>query len=371
MGLCPRCVLSTVYDDLNSNDHPSLNHGRAAGRCPAIETLNAQVKGFKFVELLGRGGSGWTFLALQESLDRQVAVKVMHRIAGNKETVTRFRHEAESLARLNHPGIVTVHDSGVTEDFLYLVMEYVAGPTLRRRLQAGPLTVPQALAVTHQICEAVENAHAAGILHRDIKPENILFESNAVDAKAKVTDFGIAKILTGVREQALTATGMIAGTPFYMAPEQHQSQDQVGFQGDVYSIGVVLYEMLTGQLPLGRFPAPSQLTNCSKAVDRAVFQALQNQPKNRTASSRLLAESLDGTSTRFAWWRWLVAAALLALVLFVGFSLLHDETTQDTPTGIVPKTVQPDKSKVDSDNPFLKNWPVEAAPSKAKSQTVK
>lgn len=292
MGLCPHCLLSTTVDELQVGDHPSLSQGPGAGRCPRLDELNEQIAGFRFTELLGRGGSGWTFLAIQESLARQVAVKVLHRVEGNEAVVVRFRREAESLARLNHPGIVTVHDFGVTESFLFLVMEFVPGPTLRQRLRSGHLSAKQSLDIAAQVCSGVQCAHEAGILHRDIKPENILFESNDSDASVKVADFGIAKLLTGAAEPSLTMTEMVAGTPFYMAPEQNYNSDPVGPRSDVYSIGVVLYEMLTGLLPLGRFPAPSRLSTCNRAVDAAVFRALQNQPMDRTPTVQALAVDL-------------------------------------------------------------------------------
>ena len=369
LGLCPRCVLSTAVEGLNQTDHPSLSHGQA-GRFPSLDDLNTQVAGFKFVELLGRGGSGWTFLALQETLNRQVAVKVIHRDIAKQDAAARFRREAESLAKLNHPGIVTVHDFGVSDSFLYLVMEYVAGPTLRQRLIRRSLTVPQSLEIASQICASVQCAHEAGILHRDIKPENILFESNDPKARIKVADFGIAKLLSGAREQPMTFTGVVAGTPFYMAPEQNHQNDPVGPRSDVYSIGVVVYEMLTGQLPMGRFPAPSRLVDCSRSVDGAVFQALQSQTADRTPSVERLAEQLDNDSSFAGVWK-TVAIALAVLSIVAG--VIAFLATRDFGDGVrsddKPSTQLSNESEAgnssatnpsaEDENPFLRKWPAE------------
>jgi len=186
MGLCPVCLLDDIAEQVVGV------HG--VQRCPTIKQLNEQIKGFQIVELLGKGGAAWTFLAVQESLSREVAVKVMYRNSNWKDSSARFQREAESLAKLNHPRIVTIHDFGSTEDFHYLIMEFVPGPTLRRRINTLRPNVQQSLNIASQICEAVQYAHDAGILHRDIKPENILFTSEARDAQVKVADFGIAQI---------------------------------------------------------------------------------------------------------------------------------------------------------------------------------
>ncbi len=365
LGLCPRCVLSTAVDGLNQTDHPSLSRGQNAGRLPSLDDLNTQVAGFKFIELLGRGGSGWTFLALQKTLNRQVAVKVMHRDIGNEDAVTSFRCEAESLAKLNHPRIVTVHDFGVSDSFMYLVMEYVAGPTLRQRLIRRPLTVPQSMEVASQICAGVQCAHQAGVLHRDIKPENILFESNDAASKIKVADFGIAKLLNGTREESMTFTGVVAGTPFYMAPEQNHRNDPVGPRSDVYSIGVVVYEMLTGHLPLGRFPAPSKLVDCSRSIDIAVFQALQSQTDARTPSVQRLAAQLDADSGPAqllkAGVMGLAAIVMIAcaIVFLWATNFGDDAGTGDKSTVESSATLEPVDPPVVEENPFLRNWPVE------------
>ena len=310
-----------------------------ADRCPTIEHLTQQIPGLRFIELLGRGGSGWTFLATQESLSRQVAVKILPRRETRLDnSVARFRQEAESLAKLNHPSIVTVHDFGVADDYLYLTMEYVAGPTLRHRMQAGKMSVQRVLDVAQEICDAVQCAHDAGILHRDIKPENILFVSNDADAKVKVADFGIARLLTSERNDQLTMTGMLVGTPFYMAPEQNEIDGGVEQRSDVYSIGVVVYEMLTGRLPLGRFPAPSEFCDCSPQVDHAVWAALENRPVDRMRSPHLLAAQLAATDIRRRGRTWTLPvvfalftlASLCAIAIGIGWLMTHSQTINNS-----------------------------------------
>src|SRR5205814_3527182 len=163
----------------------------------------------------------------------------------------RFSREGLLLARLSHPNIVTLHDFGQANGFFYLLMEFVDGVNLRQAMKAGRFTPGQALAVVPRICEALQYAHNEGVLHRDIKPDNILLDTRG---RVKIADFGIAKLLAeAVAENPLTGSGASLGTPHYMAPEQIEKPNAVDHRADIYSLGVVFYEMLTGELPLGRF----------------------------------------------------------------------------------------------------------------------
>src|ERR1019366_5999138 len=160
----------------------------------------------------------------------------------------RFTREAQALARLNHPNIVTVYDFGETNGLYYLLMEFVDGMSLRQLLQSRKLAPEEALVIVPSICEALQYAHEQGIVHRDIKPENILLDKQG---RVKIADFGIAKLLgTDGKVESLTGEQGVVGTPHYMAPEQVEKPSIVDHRADIFSLGVVFYEMLTGELPL-------------------------------------------------------------------------------------------------------------------------
>jgi len=357
MGLCPACLLDDIAEPVVGA------HG--VQRCPTIKQLNEEIKGFQIVELLGKGGAAWTFLAVQESLSREVAVKVMYRNSNWKDSSARFQREAESLAKLNHPRIVTIHDFGSTEDFHYLIMEFVPGPTLRRRINTLRPNVQQSLNIASQICEAVQYAHDAGILHRDIKPENILFTSEARDAQVKVADFGIAQIFASGEFEALTHTGLVSGTPYYIAPEQNCGLNLASPRSDVFAIGVVLYELLCGRLPIGNFPRPSEFCYCNRNVDAAVLKALQNRPEKRTADPRSLASQLNQS---FSWLRWTAVTSACLMVLSVVAWLVffsNPNSTSDPTVPGIPTTNQVEPSEAPlSDSPQHDRSPNQPSTSK-------
>lgn len=223
---------------------------------------------------------GFVFKARQPKLNRLVALKILpHSLAADPAFAERFTREGRVLAQLNHPNIVTIHDFGQANGLFYLLMEFVDGVNLRQAMQAGRFTPAQALAVVPKICEALQYAHNEGILHRDIKPENVLIDGKG---RVKIADFGIAKLVgdaeTGVR---LTASGAAFGTPHYMAPEQIEKPSEVDHRADIYSLGVVFYEMLTGELPLGRFAPPSQKSDADPRLDEVVFRTLEKEPARR------------------------------------------------------------------------------------------
>jgi serine/threonine protein kinase len=242
----------------NLDQEPSATGTYSPGFIPpSLEELAQQFPQLEILELLGQGGMGIVYKARQPRLDRLVALKILPAEAGRDLAFAeRFVREARALAKLSHPSIVTVYDFGESGGRFYLLMEFVDGVNLRHLLQEQRLTPEQALTIVPQLCEALQYAHEQGVVHRDIKPENILLDKRG---HVKIADFGLAKLLgPKVADSALTGSQQIMGTPHYMAPEQWERPQSVDHRADIYSLGVVFYEMLTGELPLGRFAPPSQ-----------------------------------------------------------------------------------------------------------------
>ncbi|HCO95761.1 MAG TPA: hypothetical protein DIU00_17750, partial [Phycisphaerales bacterium] len=250
---------------------------------PEPEELARQFPQLEILELLGQGGMGVVYKARQRQLDRLVALKILPpQIGLNEAFAERFTREARSLARLSHPRIVMIYDFGHTEAGLYyFLMEFVDGTDLRRIIQTGELSASEALTIIPQICEALQYAHEEGIVHRDIKPENILLNKKG---QVRIADFGLAKLLdrpaTGPTS-TLTKVGQQMGTPHYMAPEQIEHPSEVDHRADIYSLGVVFYEMLTSELPLGRFDPPSQKAHVDLRLDNVVLRTLEKEPDRR------------------------------------------------------------------------------------------
>jgi tRNA A-37 threonylcarbamoyl transferase component Bud32 len=246
----------------------------------------------EIVELIGHGGMGVVYKARQPKLDRFVALKILPQsLAADAAFAERFNREARVLARLNHPGIVTVFDFGQSGGFFFLLMEFVDGVNLRQAMQAGHFSPQQALYLVPKICDALQFAHNEGVLHRDIKPENILLDTRG---RVKIADFGIAKLVGEPKENmTLTAIGMAVGTPNYMAPEQLEHPQDVDQRADIYSLGVVFYEMLTGELPIGRFAPPSQKSAVDPRVDEVVLHALEKEREKRYHSAGEVKTSVE------------------------------------------------------------------------------
>jgi predicted Ser/Thr protein kinase len=227
---------------------------------------------------IGKGGMGSVYRAEHERLEREVALKVLpSALSQDKEFVKRFEREARVLAKLHHPNIVAVYDMGSQGELCYLVMEFVDGTNLRTLLAQKRLPPEEALKLVPRLCEALEAAHELGVVHRDIKPENILIDKHG---HPKVADFGLAKIVKG-EGTLLTRTSVSMGTPGYMAPEQMAQTKLVDHRADIYSMGVVLYEMLTGELPIGHFPPPSKQVQVDVRLDNVVIKALEHNPELR------------------------------------------------------------------------------------------
>ena len=248
---------------------------------PPVEKLVAQFPELEILHLVGHGGMGAVYQARQVNLDRIVALKVLSpRLSRDPAFAERFLREARTLAKLSHPNIVTVFDFGQAGEFYYLTMEFVDGVNLRDTISANLLEPAEALAIVPQVCDALQYAHDNGVVHRDIKPENILIAKNG---SIKIADFGLAKLLVATPEQfTLTGTRQVLGTRNYMAPEQIETPDSVDHRADLYSLGVVFYELLTGELPLGRFSLPSEKSkSISSRLDDVVMRTLEKDPGRR------------------------------------------------------------------------------------------
>jgi tRNA A-37 threonylcarbamoyl transferase component Bud32 len=246
---------------------------------PTPQQLSARFPLLDFVELLGKGGMGAVYKARQRGLDRVVAVKILPPEVGRDPAFAeRFTREAKALAHLNHPNIVTVYEFGQVDGLYYLVMEFVDGVNLRQAIQSGSLAPKDALAIVPQICDALQFAHDEAVVHRDIKPENILIDKRG---RVKIADFGLAKLLGQEPIHQLTAAHQVMGTLRYMAPEQMEGARDVDHRADIYSLGVVFYELLTGQIPMGRFDPPSKKVPVDVRLDEVVLRTLEREPQRR------------------------------------------------------------------------------------------
>jgi tRNA A-37 threonylcarbamoyl transferase component Bud32 len=296
--------------------------------------------------LVGRGGMGVVYKARQKQLDRLVALKILPtNVSRDAAFSERFSREAKALARLTHPNIVTVHDFGQTDGLFFFVMEFVDGMNLRQLLDTGKLSPKEALAIVPQICDALQYAHDKGIVHRDIKPENILL---AKDGTVKIADFGLAK-LVGVEAKDLTITSArdVIGTPLYMAPEQIEHPQDVDHRADIYSLGVVFYQMLTGELPIGRFAAPSRKVRIDVRLDEVVLRALEKEPEHRyqhasdvkTQVETILttpapSSAAPSAARQFAFYSWWVGGVdYKSKTTLWGVPLVHVATGIDPRTG--------------------------------------
>ena len=195
-------------------------------------------------------------------------------------SIHRFEREARLLAKLSHPNVVAVYDFGLAGKFLYFTMDFVDGSSLRQMLKSKRLIPSEAVKLFLQLCDGLQHAHQSGVIHRDIKPENLLVDK---EAHLKIADLGLAKLIGGAdaSNEWKTPNSRRMGTLHYMAPEQFESPQAVDHRADIYSAGVVLYEMLTGELPLGRFPAPSEKAKVDSSLDKVLFRALEKDPARR------------------------------------------------------------------------------------------
>jgi serine/threonine protein kinase/ligand-binding sensor domain-containing protein len=267
------------------------------------EQIGRRLGAYQIVEQIGRGGMATVFKAYQPSMDRYVAIKILpSHYTEDESFVARFTQEARTLARLEHPHILPVHDYGEQEGTTYLVMRYVRAGTLKDLIdREGPMEVQEAARILGQVGSALDCAHSQGVVHRDIKPSNILIDQ---DGNTFLTDFGIAKLVAETAQ--LTASGAIIGTPAYMSPEQGMGQP-VDYRCDIYSLGVVLYELVTGQVPFAAetplavllkhindpLPLPRQIKqDLPEGVERVILKAMAKAPDDRFQSAQEMVDAL-------------------------------------------------------------------------------
>jgi hypothetical protein len=340
-GLCPACLLKRGIAT-----EGGVPPGTPSFTPPSLAELAKLFPHLEILEPIGQGGMGAVYKARQPALDRLVALKILApRGGGDLDFSGRFTREARALAKLSHPNIVAVHDFGHVllpsapdpRPLNYFLMEFVDGPNLRQVEQAGKLSPREALQIIPQICAALQFAHDEGIVHRDIKPENVLLDKKG---RVKIADFGLAKILGQEADFRLTGARDVMGTPHYMAPEQVEKPQEVDHRADIYSLGVVFYEMLTGELPLGKFEPPSHRALVDIRLDEVVLRSLEKSPARRyqhvsevktevetiaTSAAQLKAPAETGAAAspllRFQVIAFTVASVLMALLLlFVGWA---------------------------------------------------
>jgi predicted Ser/Thr protein kinase len=334
-GLCPACLLKQGGgpDTAGPPDQPPFEP-------PPLAEVARLFPQLELLSLLGKGGMGAVYKARQPALDRVVALKILPSgVATGPGFAERFTREARALARLSHPNIVAVHEFGQADGLHYFVMEFVDGVNLRQLERAGRLSPREALQIIPQICDALQYAHDEGVVHRDIKPENVLVDRKG---RVKIADFGLAKILgAGRPDPHLTGEGEVMGTPHYMAPEQVERPLQVDHRADIYSLGVVFYEMLTRELPLGKFAPPSRKVQVDVRLDDVVLHALEKEPDRRyqhasevktdvegiaqtpsppraTASPPAVARQRHGLQVKSAFFFFAAACFLIAALAFAG-----------------------------------------------------
>jgi cytochrome c-type biogenesis protein CcmH/NrfG/predicted Ser/Thr protein kinase len=342
-GLCPACLLKQGAAPETAGDVMPFE-------APTVEEVRRLFPQLEIVALVGKGGMGAVYKARQQALDRFVALKILPSVGPSGASfIERFNREARALAKLNHPNIVAVHDFGQVNGLPFFIMEFVDGLNLRELEQAGRLSPQEALRIVPQICEALQFAHDEGIVHRDIKPENILLDKRG---RVKIADFGIAKILRPEGGVAITETKHAIGTPHYMAPEQVEKPEAVDHRADIYSLGVVFYEMLTGELPLGKFAPPSRKVQVDVRLDEVVLHALEKEPERRyqqasevktdvetiEASTQTKRKTMQTQVAKPYWYQFAVRAiwaflglAALSVALVVGWYFLAREREKPSP----------------------------------------
>lgn len=293
-GLCRVCLLKRSMDSNTHGDNTQY-HYYEPWNSPTVGELAPHFPDLNIIQIIGRGGMGAVYKARQNNLNRFVALKILPPEIGKDQAFAkRFELEAQAMAKLSHPHIVSIHDFGQRGSLFFFLMEFVDGLNLRQLLDTGHITHKEALAIVPQICDGLQFAHDQGIVHRDIKPENILVDKLG---RVKIADFGLATLVSNIdtKNRDINAeTSMVlpntrdhgtlfsvAGTPQYMAPEQKHASADVDHRADIYALGVVFYQMLTGQLPTKNIELPSRKVIIDIRLDNIVIKALEEEPDRR------------------------------------------------------------------------------------------
>ena len=297
--VCPRCAAEFLQATQSAGPE-----GRHAFVAPSSADLAARFPQLEILAFIGQGGMGAVYRARQRELDRVVALKILPPDMGDQPGFSeRFIREAKAMAKLNHPGIVTIHDFGRADGLFYFLMEFVDGVSLSQLIDGGRVSPREALAIVPQICDALQYAHDQGIVHRDIKPENVLLDRRG---RVKVADFGLARLMEGGPEplshegadsNGLSEAGKVLGTPRYMAPEQAECPAGVDHRADIYALGVVFYQMLTGKLPGKPVEPPSKNVRVDVRLDEVVLRALAKEPERRYQQASHLKTAVESVSS--------------------------------------------------------------------------
>ena len=309
-GLCLRCLARFVLSSAEEAASTRTEEDR-------VLEPGAVVGGYEILERIGEGGMGIVYRARHLELNRVIALKLLRpSLSSRDEFARRFHAESRALASLNHSNIVGIHDSGKEGDLFFLAMEHVEGGSLRSRLAEVRRSPADVERIFLQVADALEHAHGRGILHRDLKPDNILLTG---EGTAKVADFGLARIMDPERPAPGPATGLAMGTAYYSAPECLEGAARGDARSDVYSLGILLHELLTGKRPAGLLVAPSQDGADDDRLDPIVLRAIRRSPEERYPTIAEMKESFKaaiqrrrGPPRRIAFVA--IAAILLAIV---------------------------------------------------------
>ena len=312
---------------------------------PTASELAPFFPGLEILEVAGRGGMGTIYKARQPQLDRLVALKILSPELGRDPAFAqRFSREAQALAKLNHSNIVGIFDFGLAGGYYYFLMEYVDGVTLRQLIERKEIHPEEAQRIVIETCHALQYAHEEGIVHQDIKPSNILLDKKG---RVKIADFGLAHLAGEKRLGAAGGDGapMVMGSPPYMAPEQVSSPRKVDGRADLYALGVVFYEMLTGELPHEHFVPPSLKAPVDPRLDAVLLRALARRPRRRFRDANEFRAAVEMISGHYqnrpgdvprrappGKWRWLPRFALAAggvWLAIVSYILLQEHWNEE------------------------------------------